>query len=843
MPIPWGELGLARFRAVAGLDQTVFDSGKPSAPGPQDVRLPTVIYGSSLEGLAGTGATEAAVFDAHTLARVLHPTLSDHELETVAAAHGISVDTADRARCIGEVFGALIEEAIRLDHEVVVLLVRLLPEPLAALFQQALLLLPSVLAEAEEQGCPESEPGETSPPVTIVGDPLGPTGFVAQGLPSFERREGQIAMSEAVGRTFAEGGALVVEAGPGTGKTFAYLIPAIELLTRDRSARVVVSTRTKQLQEQLYAKDLPFLLRQMAPDLKVALLKGRGNYICLRRWEIAVRELSEGLDRDRLYMLAPLVRWLWETDTGDIDENTAFLSQPGAQDLWAQLCDHHLHCVEPFCPVSEECLSIGARRKARAARLAVVNHSLLLNDVGVARKVIGKYTHLVVDEGHALEESARSAFTATLAPRVLERLADELTPSRRRRVGFIRRAGGGEEETQRAMDLVATMRSSASTVFAAIARDLPPNRRAKTPPLRSDSIERVDRLRAVVENLELAVEELVDGIEDPELKREGEGHEMAVREVADLLARLVSPPDEETVRWYERDRAGLSLYFTPLEVAPILQRMLYPALDAFVLTSATLSIDGDFGFLMRSLGLEEAYEAPRSTTVPSPFSYADSMRLFAPDAFPLPTEDAGSYAERVAELLTILARELNRKGLVLFTSYQMLDDVRARLPEDVLALAQGIDGPRSKIIERFRRYEGGMLLFGTDSFWEGVDLPGDELEYLVITRLPFAVPTDPIQAALGNLVARSGRDPFMDLSLPRAVLRLRQGVGRLIRTRRDRGAVVLVDRRIVAKSYGRTFAAALPGRLERFESPEELAEGLSGWFDGPSPPPSPADRN
>ena len=830
MQIPWDRLGLARFRAIVAAhatgDVAYFADGVPSeASGDPDSDVqaePDVVFGSY------ETADVARTFDAQRLSQLIEPTLSDHSLAALCLHFGVEM-APDRPACsLGEVFLAAVAEACSLEKDIVALLAQLEDEPLSGLLSR-ILLLPRM--EWQCAGSGASEDASSEPPDVPAPSAgwLEDTGWVSRALPMFERREGQICMSKEVADTFSGGGSLIVEAGPGTGKTFAYLIPAIERLTCGDDVRVVVSTRTKQLQEQLFFKDLPFLLERVGRGLKVALLKGRENYLCLRRWEILIRELSEGLERRKLRLLAPLVRWLWETETGDIEENTAFHSQPGAQELWARLCDSHLHCVEPFCPLTNDCLSNKARRKARAADLAVVNHSLLLHDLGVARRVLGPYTHLIVDEGHALEESARSAFTATLAPRVIDRLADELTPSRRRRVGFIRRAETRSEEERRATNLVASMRSGGEAVFRALEQDLPPERRGELPGLGQRSVERIDRLRSAVDDLEDAIKDIVDGIEDPELKREGEGQLMAVREVSSLLARLISPPDEETVRWFERDRRGLSIFFTPLEVAPILARSLYPLLEGFVLTSATLSVDGDFGYLLRTLGLDEDV-AVRTVSVASPFSYADSMRLLAPASFPLPTEDGEAYADALAELLNRLARGTGRKGLALFTSYRLLEEVRERLGEDVDVLAQGADGPRSKLIDRFRSHPSGMLLLGTDSFWEGVDLPGEQLEYLVVTRLPFAVPTDPVQSALSRHLLARNHEPFFELSLPRAVLRLRQGVGRLIRTQRDRGVVILTDRRILTKSYGKLFVSSLPTTLCVGQTTEDLVKDAASWI-------------
>ena len=837
MGAPWDRLGLAGFRAVFDGETAVFESGRPSA-GLRDTcdTIPWIVYGEA------DHPSEGIAYDARLLARILHPTLPDHELETICALHEVQARSGRTARGVGEAFAALVLEATQLDREVVALIARLAPAPLSELFSRALVLpLETPTACVGEPATPTME---TEPRPAEHTDPFAASGFIARTLPAYEHRAGQVRMAREVGRVLRDGGALVVEAGPGTGKTFAYLIPAIEHLVRERSARVVVSTRTKQLQEQLFGKDLPFLLEQMCPDLKVALLKGRENYLCLRRWEIVVRELSEGLERDRLSLLAPLVRWLWDTETGDIDENTAFLADPNGRELWRRLCDSSHHCIDSVCPHLDDCFSIRARRRARKADLVVVNHSLLLNDLTVDRLVLGKYTHAVIDEAHALEETARSAFTSTLSSRIVEHLADELTPSRRRRVGWLDRLAlpRNEPGIRAAYDLVGALRTGTARLFSDLGRRLPKERRGTLPDLDNASAATLDRIATIVGRLETSLEELVDEIEEPELKREGEGHVAMVRDLGTLLARLAAPPEEDAVRWYERERSGLSLHVTPLEVAPVLARALYPALEAVVLTSATLSVDKDFGFILRAVGLDLAFDDIDTEVVASPFSYEEHMRICVPASLPFVTEDSGRYEEALAALLVALAGRIERKGLVLFTSYKMLEGVRRRLPDGLPSLSQGIDGPRSKLIERFKRFPRGILLLGTDSFWEGVDLPGEELEYVVISRLPFDVPTDPIQAALGEHYARIGRDPFRDLALPRAVLKLRQGVGRLIRTRQDRGVVILTDRRVLARGYGRSFTAALPASVEIFDAQASLVDEIADWFGGAKRGRSPSER-
>jgi len=288
---------------------------------------------------------------------------------------------------------------------------------------------------------------------------------------------------------------------------------------------------------------------------------------------------------------------------------------------------------------------------------------------------------------------------------------------------------------------------------------------------------------------------------------------------------------DNTVHWYEREYGRLALHVTPLDVAPILSDRLFGGPESVVLTSATLSLAGDFAYLDQSLGLSRAYTRVATAVAESPFAYERLMRILSPADFPSVAADSDAYAAALAKLLVDLHRALRRNGLVLFTSYELLRAVHERIRDQVPTLAQGADGSRTSLIERFRRGRGGSLLLGTDSFWEGVDLPGEELEYVVVTRLPFAVPTDPVFAALSLELERRGRDAFNSLALPQAALRLRQGVGRLIRTSSDRGVVILTDDRIRTKPYGRRLAGCLPVRVERVDSVEDAVREARSVFD------------
>lgn len=822
--VPWQRLGLSRVRVAVGRGVLLLENGsaaEPGAEGPSDAPLAAYPRGED-DGLPGGS------IDLRLLARVLWPTLPDHRLETVAARYGLA--EGQGAAAAGSVFVAMMEEAIGLDRELVALLARLLPRPLADLFDR-ILLLPRPEPAADRTIEPARPAVDVDRDSTVAAEVLGSKGVIARGLPSYEERAGQLEMATAVEGAFRDREALLVEAGPGTGKTFAYLVPAILHLRADPSARAVVSTRTKQLQEQLYGKDLPFLLERLAPDLNVALLKGRENYLCLRRWQALVGEMAGSLEQDRMVLLAPLARWLLESDTGDIDENGAFLSEPESRGLWGRLCDAPNHCVGVFCPFLDACFSIRARRRARKADLVVVNHSLLLGDLAVGGVVLGKYTHLVIDEAHSLEATARTAFTRSLSERIVDRVADELA-SAARRPGWLGRLTipPGDEDMRRATELVATVRRRVGTLFRSLDRKLPDERRGAFSSL-SGLEPRIAGATTALEQLEAALDRLGSRIEAEETLKELEGHVDRVVGLGDVARAISVPPDENTVHWYEREYDGVALHATPLDVALFFQRLLYPRVESVVLTSATLSLAGDFEYLARSIGLTDGVLRVRTAVVESPFSFVDRMKVSVPAYFPPIDDEGDAYAEALASLLATLAARLERKGLALFTSYRMLRAVRERIPPEIVAYAQGVDGPRSKLIERFRAHPGGGILLGTESFWEGVDFPGEEMEFLVITRLPFSVPTDPILSALADRLAREGRDPFRELSLPQAVLKLRQGVGRLIRTKADHGIVVLTDQRVLSRSYGGRFIESFPVPVGTFATERELVEEAVGWFD------------
>ena len=747
--------------------------------------------------------------------------------------YGIPEDAADTTTAVVGVLKALLNEAILLDREVISLLSQLFTSPLSDLLMQVLVLpRPDAEDSLSAEHSDRDSKADKSASVSSIQEALAVDGPIAFSFESFEPRIGQNHMAEAVDVAFRNGYAALVEAGPGTGKTFAYLIPAIIYLQQNPSDRVVVSTKTRQLQEQLYGKDLPFLIERLQPNLQVALLKGRENYLCLRRWQALISELTESLEQDVLLpLLAPLVRWMMDTETGDIEENSAFQSNPEARSLWRRLCDSPHHCTGAFCPFCEDCYSVLARRKARRADLVVVNHSLLLGDLSVEGVVLGKYTHLIVDEAHTLEPVARMAFTRQLTERSFIRLADDLSPSGRRRRGWLQRTPfvGGNVASRRIEDLLVQLRVHVTTVFRQLGKHLPDERRADFDVL-TDLSEEIGETPILLDQLENALDSLANHIEDDEPLKELEGYVRVVQGLKDVVSTMSVPPSENTVHWYERSSHSLVFHATPLDVAPLLEQLLYPKLKALVLTSATLSLAGKFDYLCRSVGLTEEAFPIHSMVAESPFAFEDRMRILVPRYIPPAHGELAPYAESVAELIADLSTRVGKNGLALFTSYVMMQAVKENLPASVQTLVQG-ELSRTALIDRFRNADRPMWLLGTESFWEGVDFPGEELEVLLISRLPFPVPTDPVLAAMGERLLRVGRDAFMDLSLPLAGLKLRQGVGRLIRTTGDRGLVFVTDQRIVTRGYGKLLASSLPVKIETMTDSKTLLTESVRWFE------------
>lgn len=846
MTIPWSHLGLTTF-VLAAEEQTIICSeGNPTSQDHSELALPHLAYAeTNIDG-------ESTVVNLRLLAQLLLPTLPDHRLAALANHFAIPQASSESDTPCA-VTRRLLELACSRQPAVCRSLAQLVGGATGELLERCA-LHHSPTGYSDRVAEPDMETSPSPLPASVhrfaeLERVFLPGGVMADRIAAYEHRPAQIEMAVDVATAMGGGGTVLVEAGPGTGKTFAYLVPILLYLAEHPSARAVLSTRTRHLQDQLYEKDLPQLVASLAPGLRCALVKGRENYICIRRWNHFLQERPLPLQRahgqgkaqstihPETVAVSVLMSWLSDTRTGDIEENAVFQSLDGHRELWAKLRDDPLHCPAAACPHYEDCFSFRARRAARAARLVIANHSLVMSDLASAGRLLGPYEILVADEAHSLEAAARDAFTYTLTSTVIERLLRDLeSRSGRKRSGWIQRIS----TTLPTADVAALRRQyklidqGNHSLFDELDKLIP-----RTTPDRSPSFEAVERsAQTLAEQLRLLsrlVLSATEPLEDAEPIREGELLSGAAEEAAGVLLHLlVSPRSDDEVHWYERTADRLTLHAAPIEVGPILGRTLYPKLDSLVLTSATLAPSHQFGYIRQSLGLDASPHPTIEKIVPGSFDYAHRMTVV--EARFAPSVSAESdYATTISELLATMHKATPRNTLVLFTSNRMLNEVRTRLPRSLPVLAQGTDGSKQGITRRFRQHPHGILL-ATGSFWEGIDLPGRQLEVLIITRLPFSVPTEPVFAAQAERAAHAGRDPFLDLALPLAVLRFRQGIGRLIRTESDAGMVIITDTRISQRRYGAAFRESLPVPMISADTPAAIVRRLTQQFsqDGPS---------
>ena len=754
---------------------------------------------------------------------MLLPTAPSYALQRLAADAGIVPDAAHRAlddalTCAAVLAGlarraralpaSILAEAGAYAEMLGPAAIRFFEDALAASIRQAW------EGSVPAGGTPRpARPVGALPPVVDAATALSVNGPLAQAIAGFEDRPEQRQLAIEIERTFATGGVLVAEAGTGVGKSVAYSLPAIGRALAGE--RVIVSTHTLPLQDQLVRKDLPALQDALGTDVPVAVLKGRSNYLCPRRWQqfrtqVATRE-------DARLALKTLI-WRTTTLSGDRAELNLLGGESG---LWSRVSADDETCTTRRCAVTRGgCYLERARSAAAEAGIVVVNHALLLHDARGGGNLLPEAEHVVVDEAHRLEDVASDAFGFRLETwrtrRDLDRIAHSpLVVSALRSDDPVR-----VDAAQALREEIARAGGVAEETFAALGTLLPDG---------TDRCRITAGFRASDDRwlpIELAAERLADvfagirGAGDRLAARGGDEdelseHDSAMKELIgeqDAIDHGIHRPKPGEIAWVARDNDGIGLYVAPAHVGGAIRRTVIDRHRSVILTSATLGVAGALTFTMDRLGVADRAGTLR---VGSPFDHAKASVLIVPSDIPLPHDDR--FPVEAAMIIGDVARALHGKTLVLFTSHSAMREVGAQLAglEDngIAVLTQGIDGSRRSILERFAA--GGAVLLGTQSFWEGVDLPGEQLRCVIIAKLPFPVPDDPL------IEGRSERydDPFREYQLPLAALRLRQGYGRLIRTKTDRGAVVLLDRRVILQDYGPTFLASLPAvRVQRIAS-------------------------
>jgi ATP-dependent DNA helicase DinG len=646
---------------------------------------------------------------------------------------------------------------------------------------------------------------------------LGPTGNIARRLRSYEHRAEQLEMARAVSTAIERPGHLVVEAGTGVGKSFAYLVPSILAAVHNKK-RVVISTHTIALQEQLLSKDIPFLRSVMEEEFTAVLVKGRSNYLSLRRLDVASqrsKSLFQSLDESD--QLSTIKIWSSKTTDGSRSD-LSFRPLPA---VWDSVQSEDGNCLGRDCRTHKDCFFYQARRRAQSANILIVNHALFVTDLALRETgdfgVLPKYDVAIIDEAHTFEAVAGQHLGLQISSLGIDIRLARLYNERNEK-GLL-----AFKKLKSAIDQLRRTRLAADEFFSSIEdwyRRQPANfnGRVRAP------IGLPEILPEELKRLASAIHEGAMKFESPEERIELDAAELRCRALANEISEWLTQANSESVFWVELERKGrtrIKLASAPLDVGPTLRKALFDKVPTCVLTSATLCVGSPprFDFLKSRLGLTRA----ETLVLGSPFDYPNQVTVHLPRNLPDPSDQPESFERAAIPAIAYYLRKTQGKAFVLFTSYKMLEaaarELTPWLAEHNIALFAQSDGmPRSKMVEAFKS-DINSVIFGADTFWQGVDVPGEALSNVIITRLPFSVPSHPLLEARLEDIRRRGRSPFVEYQVPEAVIKLKQGFGRLIRAKTDRGIVVILDPRVLTKPYGRTFLDSLPRCPQVVETP------------------------
>lgn len=704
-------------------------------------------------------------------------------------------------------------------------------------------------------------------------------GALDRGLTNYEHRDEQIEMAREICYAYENRSFLMVEAGTGTGKSWAYLVPAIfwSQAHMQPGNRTIISTNTKNLQDQIFHKDLPFLHEHLDTDFQAVVLKGRHNYLCIHRWLRFLANIDPDRDSKLIQDILPLIVWANETDTGDIDECTSF-NQNRLSYVWWQIRSDGNVCKGMACPAKERCFLNRIRRAAREADLVIVNHALLLSDLVSNMSVLMDYENLVIDEAHNLEEVATRHFGFQWSSRTVPQVLSFLVPGSsddRNEIRILselltRKSGLDHADIQMSLSSLERVRESVEELLRANEaffrqlqqvfsnRHLQPNSHAieiryknwfeNHPALEKPSRNLLSALGHLLGDIKILFDNLGEISQSGFDSKSGELFDeslAAIQAAWDLLTDLqnhlrnsLSDHTSEQVYWLEISlrKDGVEHIFNsaPIEPGAILNDKLYCRLKTAVFTSATLNIAKSFSFFEGRLGIDLLPDSRRcNRTLGSPFDHEKQIKVIIPSFLTDPRK--APFLNECAELIGGVILNTRLGTLVLFTSYQMLNQVYDRVSDELSAnqlvtIAQGKSGSRENLLRMFREGKA-RVLFGTQSFWEGIDVPGEALELLIITKIPFDVPSHPVTAARSERIEAEGRNSFMEYAVPNAVLRFRQGFGRLIRSKNDRGVVLLMDSRILNSRYGEVFLNSIPVDPDIIDEPGQVSKNISDWFD------------
>jgi ATP-dependent DNA helicase DinG len=809
------------------------------------------------------------VIDTYEMAAVLLPRAQRYNLGALAEVLEVGLPATHRAlddaRATQAVYQQLLTYAQTLPVELLAEIIRLsdtlnwgasLPlraalkaaakQPIKAKKTPQNQALGPLFQRDRSRSAPTLHPKETPSPLETeeVAALLEHGGAFSRHFPSFEHRPEQVGMLRAVAQSLSEGRHLLVEAGTGTGKSVAYLVPAA-IFALQNETRVVVSTNTINLQDQLINKDIPDIRNALNIDLRATVLKGRSNYLCPRRLENIRRRQPETIEE--LRVLAKVLVWLQTTTTGDRSEIN--LNGPIERDIWNRISAEDVGCTTETClkRTGGACPFYQVRQAAQNAHILIVNHALLLSDIAVGNRVLPEYDYLIIDEGHHLEDATTNALSFRISLGDLERILKELGSQRSGTMGRMLTIGSDILQPdqigalthliEQVTDLAFRLENVSREFFYMLDHFLFEQRQGRGPSgyAQQERILAATRTQPAWLDVEIAWDE-ADRVFKPLVEILGNlvqaSAEMATADLEELedifsnlsnvyrriyeahaqINALVFQPSPDQVYWVEvpPNNSRLTLQSAPLQIGSLMERYLWHEKSSIILTSATLTTAGDFEYMRERLNAYDAEEL----ALGSPFDFESAALLYIVNDIPEPS-DRNGHQRAIEHALINICKTTGGRTLALFTAYEQLRRTsRAIAPvlarHGISVLEQGEGASSHALLENFRRADQAVLL-GTRAFWEGVDVPGDALSVLVIAKLPFDVPSDPIIAARSETF----EDPFYQYSLPEAILRFRQGFGRLIRTQFDRGVVVVLDKRIMTKKYGRLFIDSLPSCTKR----------------------------
>ena len=708
---------------------------------------------------------------------------------------------------------------------------------------------------------------------------LLPEGAVADVMgDKYEIRDEQLHMLEGVTSSFNENLVSLIEAGTGTGKTLSYLVPAINWALKNEE-RVVISTNTINLQEQLIDKDIPLLYDAFDDDFNYSLVKGMRNYLCLLRTETIQEGLFEMVDDDEVGSIDDILEWAKVTEDGSLSD----LSFTPPDSVWEKVSAESDSCLRARCPYYSRCFFYKSRREIASSQLLIVNHHLLFSDLAIKSAsesseagILPPFKRVIFDEAHHLNDAATSHFGMRATKfgilRVIRRLKRKgkggqgkgliyYTAALATKLVKLYRKGVVNDLLRKVEKLLSTKVDTLDqyvgdsfdalyTFCLTVAQEKEGgkeeiNLRITEDIIKREGWENVDKkfsiLRIRLKELHEEIKAITDILIDYEVENdiaklivEFKGVSNKLDYYSDVISTFLSREDDGFVRWVEgrMGRGGIlsGLGLSPLDISSTLKERLYSKCKTVVMTSATLAVNNNFGFLKSGLGLEDEQRVDE-LILPSPFNYEEQLLLAIPDDIPEPGNVG--YAEAISELIRDAVKASKGNALILFTSYTLLETVYRKIHEEledegILALKQGAF-PRAKLLDKFR-IEDNSVLFATDSFWEGVDVPGDALKLVIITRLPFRVPTEPIIEARVEYMENQGLNSFTDYSVPVAVLKFKQGFGRLIRTKTDKGVVLVLDKRLISKFYGKFFLNSLPKCTKLVDSSKNIINNIKSFI-------------